>query len=145
MQIIFLGVQPKLTILKSPICTCYVHVSVRTQENNFVSKYFKIIFLSGNRKIIFMRGGVHYCRTYMYFKPQENCPMIVWGGMVLYMTLKRSSPLDFIFDACASASSITFLLVKLNICGCTLLQGKCAFSFTSYEPVGVLNSVAWME
>ena len=36
---------------------------------------------------------------------------------------KRSSPLNFIFDTCASASwSHLFWLVKLNICVCTLLQ-----------------------
>ena len=41
---------------------------------------------------------------------------------------KRSSPLDFIFDTCASASSShLFWLVKLNICGCTLLQGQLYF------------------
>ena len=41
---------------------------------------------------------------------------------------KRSSPLDFIFDTCASASSShLFWLVKLNICGCTLLQGQMYF------------------
>ena len=35
---------------------------------------------------------------------------------------KRSSPLEFIFDTCASASSShLFWLVKLNICGCSLL------------------------
>ena len=33
---------------------------------------------------------------------------------------KRSSPLEFIFDTCASASSShLFWLVKLNICGCS--------------------------
>ena len=38
---------------------------------------------------------------------------------------KRSSPLDFIFDTCASASSSHFFwLVKLNMCVCTLLQGQ---------------------
>ena len=38
---------------------------------------------------------------------------------------KRSSPLEFIFDACASASSgHLFWLVKLNICGCSLLLGQ---------------------
>ena len=38
---------------------------------------------------------------------------------------KRSSPLEFIFDTCASASSShLFWLVKLNICGCSLLQGQ---------------------
>jgi hypothetical protein len=56
---------------------------------------------------------------------------------------KKSSPLDFIFDTCASASSNHFFLglVKLNICACTLLQRKCVFSFANYEPAGVLNSV----
>ena len=38
---------------------------------------------------------------------------------------KRSSPLEFIFDTCASASSShLFWLVKLNICGCSLLLGQ---------------------
>ena len=42
---------------------------------------------------------------------------------------KRSSPLDFIFDTCASASSShLFWLVKLNICGCRLFNHKCMFS-----------------
>ena len=38
---------------------------------------------------------------------------------------KRSSPLEFIFDTCASASSSHLVwLVKLNICGCSLLLGQ---------------------
>ena len=38
---------------------------------------------------------------------------------------KRSSPLEFIFDTCVSASSShLFWLVKLNICGCKLFQGQ---------------------
>ena len=38
---------------------------------------------------------------------------------------KRSSPLEFISDTCASASSShLFWLVKLNICGCRLFQGQ---------------------
>ena len=38
---------------------------------------------------------------------------------------KRSSPLEFIFDTCASASSSHLVwLVKLNICGCSLLLAK---------------------
>ena len=41
---------------------------------------------------------------------------------------KRSSPLEFIFDTCASASSShLFWLVKLNICGCSLLLGQMYF------------------
>ena len=41
---------------------------------------------------------------------------------------KRSSPLEFIFDTCASASSShLFWLVKLNICGCNLLLGQIYF------------------
>ena len=46
---------------------------------------------------------------------------------------KRSSPLNFIFDTCASASwSHLFWLVKLNICGCTLLQGQMHFQQKTY-------------
>ena len=45
-----------------------------------------------------------------------------------YSVKKRSSPLDFIFDTCASASSSHFFwLVKLNMCVCTLLQGQLYF------------------
>ena len=45
---------------------------------------------------------------------------------------KRFSPLDFIFDICASASSSHFFwLVKLSICACILLQAQIYFSFTS--------------
>ena len=41
---------------------------------------------------------------------------------------KRSSPLEFIFDTCASASSSHLVwLVKLNICGCSLLLGQIYF------------------
>ena len=41
---------------------------------------------------------------------------------------KRSSPLEFILDTCASASSShLFWLVKLNICGCSLLLGQMYF------------------
>ena len=41
---------------------------------------------------------------------------------------KRSSPLELIFDSCASASSgHLFWLVKLNICGCSLLLGQIYF------------------
>ena len=42
---------------------------------------------------------------------------------------KRSSPLNFIFDTCASASwSHLFWLVKLNICGCTPFARTNVFS-----------------
>ena len=41
---------------------------------------------------------------------------------------KRSSPLELIFDTCASASlSHLCCLVKLNICGCSLLLGQIYF------------------
>ena len=41
---------------------------------------------------------------------------------------KRSSPLELIFDTCASASSSHLVwLVKLNICGCSLLLGQMYF------------------
>ena len=41
---------------------------------------------------------------------------------------KRSSPLEFIFDTCTSASSSHLVwLVKLNICGCSLLLGQIYF------------------
>ena len=41
---------------------------------------------------------------------------------------KRSSPLEYSFDTCASASSSQlFWLVKLNICGCSLLLGQMYF------------------
>ena len=47
------------------------HASLRTQENNFGSKYFKIILqTSGHRKVMFMGG--EFTRTYMYVKPQEK-------------------------------------------------------------------------
>ena len=43
----------------------------------------------------------------------------------MYSAKKRSSPLEFIFDTCAPASSShLFWLVKLNICGCSLLLGQ---------------------
>ena len=47
---------------------------------------------------------------------------------------KRSSPLDFIFDTCAPRPlQVTFFwLVKLNICGCTLLQGQMHFQQKTY-------------
>ena len=46
----------------------------------------------------------------------------------MYSAKKRSSPLEFIFDTCASASSShLFWLVKLNICGCSLLLGQIYF------------------
>ena len=46
----------------------------------------------------------------------------------MYSAKKRSSPLEFIFDTCASASSgHLFWLVKLNICGCSLLLGQMYF------------------
>ena len=46
-----------------------------------------------------------------------------------YSAKKRSSPLEFIFDTCASASSShLFWLVKLNICGCTPFARTNVFS-----------------
>ena len=53
----------------------------------------------------------------------------LWGQPLkiirMYSAKKKSSPLEFIFDTCASASSShLFWLVKLNICGCSLLQGQ---------------------
>ena len=41
---------------------------------------------------------------------------------------KRSNPLEFTFDTCASASSsYLFWLVKLNICGCNFFQKQMYF------------------
>ena len=53
----------------------------------------------------------------------------LWGQPLkiirMYSVKKRASPLEFIFDTCASASSShLFWLVKLNICGCSLLLGQ---------------------
>jgi hypothetical protein len=61
-----------------------------------------------------------------------DATFFLWGQPLniirMYSAKKRSSPLEFIFDPCASASSShLFWLVKLNICGCTLLQGPMHF------------------
>ena len=56
------------------------HASLRTQENNFGSKYVKIFILqtSGHRKVMF-KGG-EFTRTYIYIKPQEkNVPWLFEG------------------------------------------------------------------
>ena len=58
-----------------------------------------------------------------------DATFFLWGQPLKiirrYSAKKRSSPLEFIFDTCASASSShLFWLVKLNICGCSLLQGQ---------------------
>ena len=46
----------------------------------------------------------------------------------VYKAKKGPAPLEFIFDTCASASSShLFWLVKLNICGCSLLLGQMYF------------------
>ena len=99
MQIIFLGVHYQINNLEITDLIRFAHAnpaSLRTQENNFGSKicqkYFKIILqTSGHRKVMFMGG--EFTGTYMYVKPQEKkCPMIIWGGMVLYMTLKGWEP-----------------------------------------------------
>ena len=85
LQIIFLGVQPPKIILKIPDLIRFAHanpVCLRTQENNFGSKYvenFKIILeTSGHRKVMFMGG--EFTGTYMYVKPQEkNAPWLFEG------------------------------------------------------------------
>ena len=69
---------------------------------------------------------------------------------------KRSSPLEFIFDTCASASSShLFWLVKLNICGCSLLLGQnyfqqktfvlhCGRALTQNSWICPIMSYLWM-
>ena len=58
-----------------------------------------------------------------------DATFFLWGQPLkiirMHSTKKRSSPLEFIFDTCASASSShLFWLVKLNICGCRFFQGQ---------------------
>ena len=111
MQIIFLGVQYPKIMLKSPIWSD-LHIqnpaSLRTQENNFGSKYVKNIsrFLqtSGHRKVMFMGGSSleHICTSNPRKKmPHDylrgygslhdskrlrlSCYSSVWGGMVLQL------------------------------------------------------------
>ena len=63
---------PKLIILKSLFCTCYIHASVWTQKNNVGSNYFKNIFLwctNVQQQENNFHGG-EFTRTYMYVKPQ---------------------------------------------------------------------------
>ena len=59
------GPLPKLTILKSPICACYIHASLRNPGKKFWLNIFHNYFcvhMSSNRKIIFMGG--EFPRTY---------------------------------------------------------------------------------
>jgi hypothetical protein len=64
------------------------HSSLRTQENNFGSKYFKIILqTSGHRKVMFMGG--EFTRTYMYVKPQEKNVPWLFEGVWLFTWLQK--------------------------------------------------------
>ena len=61
---------------------------------------------------------------------------------------KRSSPLNFIFDTCASASwSHLFWLVKLNICGCTPFARTNVFSEKKrlFCTLGALTQNSWIR
>ena len=61
---------------------------------------------------------------------------------------KRSSPLNFIFDTCASASwSLLFWLVKLNICGCTPFARTNVFSEKKrlFCNLGALTQNSWIR
>ena len=61
---------------------------------------------------------------------------------------KRSSPLNFIFDTCASASwSHLFWLVKLNICGCTPFARTNVFSEKKrlFCNLGALTQNSWIR
>ena len=61
---------------------------------------------------------------------------------------KRSSPLNFIFDTCASASwSHLFWFVKLNICGCTPFARTNVFSEKKrlFCNLGALTQNSWIR
>ena len=72
------------------------HVSLRTQENNFGSKYVKIFqdYFANVRpqESNVHGGGVHWNIYVSTSNPRKKKPMIIWGGMVLYMTLKGWEP-----------------------------------------------------
>ena len=64
------------------------------------------------------------------------------------LSQKRSSPLNFIFDTCASASwSHLFWLVKLNICGCTPFARTNVFSAKKrlFCNLGALTQNSWIR
>ena len=85
---------PELIILKSPICTCYIHAPPRTQEIILV-QFLNIIFLwctNVRQKEINFHGGWVHSNIYDHLctaNPRKKWPMIVWGGMVLYYLWKR--------------------------------------------------------
>ena len=59
------GPLPELIILKSPICACYIHASLRNPGKKFWLNIFHNYFcvhMSSNRTIIFMGG--EFPRTY---------------------------------------------------------------------------------
>ena len=69
-----------------------IHASVRTQEKliQHISKLFSCgVQTSGHRKITFMGGRSleHICTS----NTRKKCPIIVWGGMVPYMTLQKGT------------------------------------------------------
>ena len=72
----------KFIILKTPICKCDIHASVRTQEKAG-STYFKIIFLWSknvqHQEHSFHGGRVH--SSICMVKAQKNDPWPIWGGM----------------------------------------------------------------
>ena len=80
MQIIFLGVHYQINNLEITDLIRFAHAnpaSLRTQENNFGSKYVKIFqdyFANVRPQESNVHGG-EFTGTYMYVKPQEkNAP-----------------------------------------------------------------------
>ena len=99
------------------ICVCTLsHGQIYFQQKNMCFAFWARVdtkFLNLSHPLLSMDGW------------PGDATFFLWGHV---FSQKRSSPLEFIFDTCASASSSHFFwLVKLNICGCSLLLGQMYF------------------
>ena len=88
---------PKLIILKSPICTCYIHASLRTQEIDFGSKKSEMNFLwctHVRQQKNHFHGG-EFTRTYTYVKPYEKNDPWFFEGVWFFTWLYKVGNKDF--------------------------------------------------
>ena len=87
--------------------TCVLHFGRALTQNSWICHIISYLWMVGLVMRLFFPVGPTF------------------GDHQHVFSQKRSSPLEFIFDTCASASSShLFWLVKLNICGCSLLLGQ---------------------
>ena len=92
------GSTTKLIILKSPIWSDLHMLTLRPFEPRKtilvqnMSKIFQDYFANVQPQESNVHGGGVHWNIYVRQTPGKKCPMIIWGGMVLYMTLKGWKP-----------------------------------------------------